>query len=65
MTPTGKDAHTMKAYKSKPVVIVKELAGSILAALIFTAAVLTSAFGMTGEFDHLEPIALAEVGDAR
>ena len=55
----------MKANKRNPIVIVRELLGSILAAMIFTAAVLTSAFGMTGAFDHMEPALMAEVSDAR
>ena len=41
--------------------ILAEITGTILAAAIFSAVLLTSAFGMMGGFDDQEAIVMAEV----
>jgi hypothetical protein len=45
--------------------IIKEITGTLLAAAIFSASILTSVLGMSGGFDHGAAVVVAEVIDAR
>lgn len=55
--------HRSSALRKNSNHIITEILGMVAAALIFTATVLTSAFGMTGAFDHQEAIVMAGVID--
>jgi hypothetical protein len=59
--------HRSSAINKARQQIITEIAGTILAAAIFAASVLTSAFGMAGGFDHQEAglMLAGVVSDAR
>lgn len=57
--------HRRPAIRKASKSMITEIAGTILAAAIFAASMLTSAFGMMGGFDHQEAIVVAEVVDGR
>ena len=57
---TGSRANTKNSK-----VIITEILGTLMAALIFAASMWSSVFGMTGAFDHQEAIVMAEVSDGR
>jgi hypothetical protein len=50
----GESANSTGAIRRNSNHIITEILGTLLAALIFAATVLTSAFGMSGGFDHAE-----------
>lgn len=55
----GNAPHAPEAHKEKQhnhlTKAGKEIAGTVVAALIFAASMWSSVFGMTGAFDHMEP----------
>ena len=58
--------HRRPAITKNSTSILTEILGTVLAGLIFAAAMWTSAFGMMGGFDDQEAIVMAEViEDAR
>lgn len=59
----GESANYTRANTENSKSIVSEIAGTLMAALIFAASMWSSVFGMTGALDHQEAIVMAGVID--
>ena len=61
----GESANYTRANTENSKSIVSEIAGTLMAALIFAASMWSSVFGMTGASDNQEAMIVAEVSDGR